>query len=129
MLDGLHADSPTAEVSLDFDTFRQIFINDADLATAKAAFSQLTPGTINRQYEKMDMKVFAGLQIPTSYVHCTDDLTMASADWRWHPDMTARLGNPRVIEIPGSHEICFSNPEVLAQALIDAASPGESCLV
>lgn len=123
MLDELRAGSPTAQVSLDFDTFRKLFINDADLETAKSAFSQLTPGTINRQYEKMDMKVFNSLDIPTSYVHCTDDLTMAAADWRWHPDMTGRLRNPRVVEIPGSHEVCFSNPKVLAEALIEAALP------
>jgi len=123
MLDGLHATSPTAEVSLDFETFRNVFINDADDETAKWAFSQLSPGTINRQYEKVAMKRFHTLDIPTSYIHCTDDVTMAAADWRWHPDMTARLRDPRVIEIPGSHEVCFSNPKRLADALIQAAAP------
>jgi pimeloyl-ACP methyl ester carboxylesterase len=123
MLDRLRKDSPAAQVTIDFDIFQQMFINDADIDTAKAAFEKLCPGTINRQLEKMDMKVFAGLDIPTSYVHCTDDLTMAAADWSWHPDMTGRLNNPRVIEIPGSHEVCFSNPKVLAAALIEAALP------
>ncbi len=121
MLDGLHAASPTAEVSLDFETFRNVFINDADDETAKWAFSQLCPGTINRQYEKVEMKRFHTLDIPISYIHCTDDVTMASADWRWHPDMTGRLRDPRVIEIPGSHEVCFSNPRRLAEALIEAS--------
>ncbi len=123
MLDRRRALSPTAEVSLDFDTFQQLFINDADFETAKAAFAQLTPGTINRQYEEVDMKIFNSLDIPASYVHCADDLTMAAADWRWHPDMTGRLRNPRVVEIRGSHEVCFSNPKVLAEALIQAALP------
>lgn len=48
---------------------------------------------------------------------------MAAADWSWHPDMASRLKNPRVIEILGSNEICFSSPEILVTALLEAALP------
>lgn len=123
MLAELAQQSPTAKVALDFETFHQMFINDAGLETARAAFSKLCAGTINRQLERVQLKTFFDLPIPASYLHCMDDLTMVEADWSWHPDMSGRLRNPRIVEIPGSHEVCFSNPEVLARGLVEAARP------
>lgn len=116
-------DLPSAEISLDFETFHQVFINDADEATARAAHARLAPMTASLQFEKIEMRAFYELDIPTSFINFTDDVTMQAADWRWHPDMSGRLKNPRVIERPGSHEVCFSNPRVLAEALIEAAAP------
>jgi len=113
--------SGSAEITLDFDTFHQVFINDADEATARSAHARLKPMTALLQFEKIEMETFYELDIPTSFINFTDDVTMQYADWRWHPDMSGRLKNPRVIEKRGSHEVCFSNPRMLAEALIEAA--------
>jgi hypothetical protein len=38
----------------------------------------------------------------------------------WHPRMSQKLGVFRLVQTPGSHELCFSNPKRLAQAIMDA---------
>jgi hypothetical protein len=38
----------------------------------------------------------------------------------WHPRLSERLGLFRLVECPGSHEMFFSNPARLAQAIIEA---------
>ena len=38
----------------------------------------------------------------------------------WHPRLSEKLGLFRLIQIPGGHEVCFTAPERLAQAIMDA---------
>jgi hypothetical protein len=38
----------------------------------------------------------------------------------WHPRLSQKLGLFRLVQVPGSHELCFSNPKLLAQAIMDA---------
>jgi hypothetical protein len=38
----------------------------------------------------------------------------------WHPRLSQKLGLFRLVQVPGSHELCFSNPARLAQAIMDA---------
>jgi hypothetical protein len=37
----------------------------------------------------------------------------------WHPRLSQKLGPFRLVQVPGSHELCFSNPKLLAQAIMD----------
>ena len=41
-------------------------------------------------------------------------------DYPWHPRLSQKLGLFRLMQVPGSHELCFSNPARLARALMDA---------
>jgi hypothetical protein len=59
------------------------------------------------------------MRIPKSYINCTDDVSLPR-DHSWHPRLSQKLGLFRLIEIPGSHELCFSNAARLAQAILDA---------
>jgi hypothetical protein len=45
---------------------------------------------------------------------------MLPGEWAWHPRMSSRLGLHRLVEMPGSHEVIFSNPTGLAEKLIEA---------
>ena len=38
----------------------------------------------------------------------------------WHSRYLRNWGCCRLIQVPGSHELCFSNPALLARALMDA---------
>ena len=38
----------------------------------------------------------------------------------WHPRLSEKLGLFRLIQIPGGHEVCFTAPGRLAQAIMDA---------
>jgi hypothetical protein len=42
------------------------------------------------------------------------------AEWGWHPRMSSRLGLFRLVQMPGSHEVIFTNPGGLAEKLIEA---------
>jgi hypothetical protein len=38
--------------------------------------------------------------------------------------MSNRLGNRRLVEMPGSHEVIFTNPRLLAEKIVEAAEEG-----
>ncbi|MBD2249304.1 alpha/beta hydrolase, partial [Nostoc sp. FACHB-888] len=40
--------------------------------------------------------------------------------WGWHPRMSNRLGLFRLVQMPGSHEVMFSNQIGLAEKIIVA---------
>jgi hypothetical protein len=55
----------------------------------------------------------------TSPVNCQQDIALPHS-YPWYPRLSERLGLFRLIECPGSHEMWFSNPPRLAQAIIEA---------
>src|SRR5262249_5891394 len=70
--------------------------------------------------DKISLKLNpAVMTVAKSYVNCTEDTSMPH-DYRWHPELSQKLGLFRLIQVPGSYELCFSNPARLARALIDA---------
>ena len=61
----------------------------------------------------------AEMQIGKSYLNCQQDIALPHS-YPWHPRLSERLGLFRLIECPGSHEIWFTNPPRLAEAIIEA---------
>ncbi|MBV9087258.1 MAG: hypothetical protein JOY79_07230 [Acidobacteriaceae bacterium] len=103
-----------------FPIWRDAFINDGDLELAKSTYAQLAPEPYQPFIDKLDMKRFYSLDIPRSYVNCTEDISLPPGEWGWHPRMSSRLGLYRLVEMPGSHEALFSNPTLLADKIIEA---------
>ena len=116
-------DGERANWILPFDVFRERFINDADLEMAKKVYSRLRPICAYSQQEKIPMRGFQRLQVPTSYINFTDDIVLPHGEYAWYPRMADRLGLCRVVQKPGSHEVCYTNPELLAEALVEAGRP------
>lgn len=54
-------------------------------------------------------------RVPCSFLNCTEDNVLP-----WHPQMSSRLGFFRLVQMPGSHEVIFSNPAGLSLKLIEA---------
>jgi hypothetical protein len=54
-----------------------------------------------------------------SYISCTEDISLPH-HYPWHPRLSQKLGLFLLVQAPGSHELCFSNPARLAQAIMDA---------
>jgi pimeloyl-ACP methyl ester carboxylesterase len=107
-------------VVLPFSIWREAFINDADLDTAQRTFHVLNPHPIKTLSDRISLKVNpARMPVPKSYVNCTEDISLPH-HYPWHPRLSQKLGLFRLVQIPGSHEICFSNPTRLAQAIMDA---------
>jgi hypothetical protein len=59
------------------------------------------------------------MKIAKSYINCTEDSSLPH-DLSWHPRLSQKLGLFRLVQVPGSHELCFSNPARLARAIMDA---------
>jgi pimeloyl-ACP methyl ester carboxylesterase len=112
--------SPDNAVMLPFPIWREAFMNDADLDLARACYDKLSPEPYQQIIEPLDLKKFYTLDTPRSYLLGSEDIALPPGEWGWHPRMTSRLGLYRLVQMPGSHELLFTNPEGLADKIIQA---------
>jgi hypothetical protein len=103
-----------------FPVWRETFVNDADLETAKWTYAQLSPEPYQPTNDRLDLKKFYSLNIPKSYINCTEDIALPPGEWGWHPRMSNRLGLYRLVQMPGSHETLYTNPTLLAEKIVEA---------
>ena len=114
------AERDDGSILLPFPLWRDVFINDGDLETAKRAYESLNPHPMQTFRDKISLSVNpAEMPIPKSYINCTEDI-VAPHSHPWHPRLSEKLGLFRLIQIPGSHEICFTNPARIASAILEA---------
>ncbi|MGH2415031.1 MAG: alpha/beta fold hydrolase [Microcystaceae cyanobacterium] len=120
LFDRLARESDDNTVMLPFEIWREALINDADLELAKFSYAQLSSEPYQPLIDKLDLKQFYSLSIPKSYLYCSEDIALPQGEWGWHPRMSNRLGLFRFVQMPGSHEVMFSNPVGLAEKIIVA---------
>jgi pimeloyl-ACP methyl ester carboxylesterase len=116
----LAAASDDNTVMLPFPIWREAFIQDVDLATAESTYALLSAEPFQPFVDELDLTRFYALQIPKSYLNATEDIALPPGEWGWHPRMSSRLGLYRLVQMPGSHEVIFSNPTLLARKIIEA---------
>jgi pimeloyl-ACP methyl ester carboxylesterase len=107
-------------VMLPWPIWREAFINDASEEEARAAYEQLSPEPFQPFTAKLDLKRFYGLETPRSYLNCTEDIALPPGEYGWHPRFSSRLGLCRLVQMPGSHEVIFTNPRLLGEKLVEA---------
>jgi pimeloyl-ACP methyl ester carboxylesterase len=108
-------------VMLPFEIWREVFINDADLALARSAYARLNPHPYRTFTDPLSLsQPLAAFAMGKSYVNCQQDVALPHS-LPWHPRLSERLGLFRLVECPGSHEMWFSNPARLAQAIVEAS--------
>lgn len=112
--------SPDGTLTLPFGFFREHLMNDADLATARAAYALTSPEPLARSAEPLDLTRFDALPVARSYLYAFGDNVFPAAEFTWHPGMSRRLGDFRLVMIPGGHELMFSGPEALSRGLVTA---------
>lgn len=125
LFEQLHAGSTDGGVMMPFPIWREAFINDGDLATAQATYAMLSSEPYQPFVDKLDMKKFFELvhggKVGASFINCTEDIALPPGpEWGWHPRMSSRLGLYRLVQMPGSHESMFTNPQGLADKIIEA---------
>ena len=54
-----------------------------------------------------------------SFLNCTEDIALPHSHG-WHPRLSERLGLFRLVQCAGSHELCFTNPELLGHKMMEA---------
>jgi len=120
LFDAISGASPDTSVMLPFAIWREAFINDADLATAQAAYAVLNPHPYATFTDKIRLsRNPAAMELPKSYLYCTEDCALPQS-LGWHPRLSEKLGLFRLVAIPGSHELCFTDPEALAAGILKA---------
>jgi len=120
LFDSIAAQRGDGSVVLPFPIWREAFINDADLDTAQRAYDVLNPHPVKTFTDKISFKTNPGdMGVGKSYINCTEDISLPH-HYPWHPRLSQKLGLFRLVQVPGSHELCFSNPVRLAQAIMEA---------
>jgi pimeloyl-ACP methyl ester carboxylesterase len=120
LFDSIAASRGDHSIVLPFDIWREAFMNDADLSTAQRAFDALNPHPIRTLRDRISLRVNpAEMPVAKSYVNCTEDISLPH-QYPWHPRLSQKLGLFRLIQTQGSHELLFSNPSRVAQAIMDA---------
>ncbi len=119
LFDSLARESDDHTLVMPFELWREVLLNDADLELARSSYARLSPEPYQPWIDKLDLKQFYSLPIPKSYLYCTEDNVLPQCEG-WHPRMSNRLGLFRLVQMPGSHEVMFSNPIGLAEKIIVA---------
>ena len=120
LFDQIAGASPDNGVMLPFPIWREAFINDADLALAQSAFDRLNPHPYATFTDPITLsKAPAEMEIAKSFINCTEDTALPHS-LGWHPRLSEKLGLFRLVQVPGSHELCFSDPGALAAAILQA---------
>ena len=120
LFDAIAAERGDGSVVLPFPIWREAFINDADLETAQRTYDILNPHPLKTFSDKISLQTNpAEMTIARSYINCTEDTALPHG-YPWHPRLSEKLGLFRLIQVPGSHELCFSNPQALARAIMEA---------
>jgi hypothetical protein len=120
LFDKLAEESDDNTTMMPFEIWREAFLNDADLELAKFSYAHLSSEPYQPWIDKLGLQQFYSLPIPKSYLYCTEDNSLPQGEWGWHPRMSSRLGLFRLVQMPGGHEVMFSNPVGLAEKIIVA---------
>ncbi len=107
-------------VVMPFPIWREAFMNDASMEEAQATYDKLNPHPYATFTDRISLSTNpAEMTMGKSYINCTEDVSLPHS-LTWHPRLSEKLGLFRLIQIPGSHEVCFTAPERLARAIMDA---------
>ena len=101
-----------------WETWRDNFIQDAPESLARSTWKRLSPEPSQVNLDKLDLKHFYSLAVPSSFIYCRHDQAMPPG--YFHPEMSSRLGVFKLLEMDGSHEVMFTRPAELAAKIIEA---------
>ena len=102
-----------------WEIWRDNFIQDAPEAVARSLWEQLSPEPNQVNLDQLCLKRFYSLNIPKSVIHCLQDKALPPG--YFHPRMSSRLGEFKLIEMDGSHEVMFTRAEQLADKVVEAS--------
>ncbi|WP_327117824.1 alpha/beta hydrolase [Nocardia sp. NBC_01730] len=115
------AASPDNSVMFPFEVFCAAFMQDASPETQNVVYPLLERQPFHTMNEALDLDEWERLRLPSAYVLSKDDLALPPGEFAWAPRFPERLPGAPVIYTPGSHESQLTQPEALAEALIQAS--------
>jgi pimeloyl-ACP methyl ester carboxylesterase len=113
-------EQPDGSVMLPFPIWREAFTNDMSGEESQAAFDRLNPHPYATFRDRISLsKPPAAMEIGKSYINFTGDAALPHS-MPWHPRLSEKLGLYRLVLAEGGHEVCFSNPKLLAAKIMEA---------
>jgi len=103
-----------------WEIWRDNFIQDASEPMARSIWERLSPEPNQVNLDRLDLKRFYSLGIPKSFIYCRQDKALPPG--YFHPRMSSRLGEFKLLEMDGSHEVMFTRAAELAVKIIEASS-------
>ncbi len=120
LFDQIAKERGDGSVVMPFPIWRDVFMCDADLDLATRAYEKLNPHPYATFTDKIALKAeMAASPIGKAYLNCQQDVSLP-ASLPWHPRLSEKLGLFRLVEMPGSHEVCFTNPALLGEKIMEA---------
>jgi pimeloyl-ACP methyl ester carboxylesterase len=120
-MDHVAAERGDGTVVLPYPVWRDAFMNDADDTLARHVYEErLSPQPVKTLRDRLELKAFPTLEIPRSYLNCSEDIAMPPGEYGWHPRFSSRLGLYRLVQMPGGHEAMFTNPRLSAEKIQEA---------
>jgi pimeloyl-ACP methyl ester carboxylesterase len=128
LFSGLAAASTDDTIAMPFEVWSSGFIQDATPEVQAVTHALMAPQPFGTFTEAPNQKPFFALDAPTAYITSTDDIALPPGEWGWDR-FPSRLGNPTMIDAPGSHEAVFTRPAeltaaILAVSTVNAAESG-----
>jgi pimeloyl-ACP methyl ester carboxylesterase len=117
MFQGLAAASGNNSVAMPYEVWQTAFMNDAPEPAQRLAHSLMVPQPFQYFTETVAPLDPAALGVPVAYVLSKDDVALPPGEYGWER-FAARLGVTPVTA-PGSHEACLTEPEGLAEVLLN----------
>ena len=68
-------------------------------------------------FDAVPLPTFDSLPIPRSWLYAQEDVALPPGQYGWHPRLSERLGGYRLVSMTGSHEVLFTRPAALAEAI------------
>ena len=120
LFEQIAAETGDGSVAAPFPIWRDGFINDADYELAEKTYGMLNPHPYKTFTDKAKLsKAPAEFECGKSYLNCLQDTALPHS-MPWHPRLSEKLGLFRLVEMPGSHEACFTNPTLLGEKIMEA---------
>ncbi len=108
--------SPDNCVPIDEGFVRGALMADASKETQDALIARLVPQPISLFTTPVSTGDFEALTIPRTVLFCKDDASLPPGAYL---GMAQGLGSHQLVELDGGHETLFSNPQAVADGLIE----------
>jgi thioesterase domain-containing protein len=91
-----------------------------DEPAARRAYARLVPEPWGPIFEPVRLSHRTSPAVRAAFVVFRHDRTMPPG--YWHPQMSDRLGTPKIVEVDGDHEAMLTAPDGLAEVLLELGS-------
>lgn len=107
-------------LALPYPVWREALMNDATEDLAKSTFTKLNNQPYNAMHDRVALRTNPReMSCAKSYIVCWDDWGQPASIGGWQR-FSERLGLYRFVSMPGGHEVCFTNPALLATKIMVA---------